>query len=177
MLSFFACSVNSLCMAAIISKQLLAANGRASEWKRDRVAGRWQFLSPAKAGFRNNISLVQKLAPLSGCEPINRYRGCPLRFGLRPLSGNPSGVDALDEQPQRERDFEHEHRHPHKKGHSDNTNELHGKSYQEQHRGEYAQPGQRDGDAPGTQEEVAVERAAYDEANRADTAAPPALLQ
>lgn len=31
MLSFFACSVNSLCMAGIISKQPLMANGLASE--------------------------------------------------------------------------------------------------------------------------------------------------
>ena len=40
MLSFFACSVNSLCMAGIISKQRLTANGRSI--KKSAAHWRWQ---------------------------------------------------------------------------------------------------------------------------------------
>jgi hypothetical protein len=69
-------------------------------------------------------------------------------------------ADTLDEQPQRECHFEYSHKYPHEVGDrsAEETGQLQGKTCHEQHRGEHAQPGQRDGDAPGTQKEVREER-------------------
>src|SRR6267142_5752854 len=99
-----------------------------------------------------------------------------LRFQSSSLSSARRRGDSLDDQPQRERHFEHEHRQPHQKGHVDESDEPQGKSYQEQRRGDYAQPGQRQGNAPSTQEEIGEERAAHDEAERADVPGPASLI-
>jgi len=49
MLSFFACSVNSLCMAGIISKQVLATNSRSPHGAKSSVlVGRYKHVAPTR---------------------------------------------------------------------------------------------------------------------------------
>src|SRR5688572_28091724 len=88
------------------------------------------------------------------------------------LSGWP---DALDDQPERDRDFERKHWQPHELGNrtSKYADELNRQRDREEDGREHTEPGQRSGDHAAAEQQPAKGRAADSEESRGDDDLPP----